>query len=65
MKMLMQTFSVLLAAFFLTGAAKHVVELTDKSFRDEILKHDGVAIVEFYAPWCGHWYVPMVSLLLV
>ena len=34
--------------------AKSVVDVTDKTFRDEVLKHPGVAIVEFYAPWCGH-----------
>lgn len=35
-------------------SAKHVVEVTDKTFKQEVLKHDGIAIVEFYAPWCGH-----------
>lgn len=31
-----------------------VVQVTDKTFKDEVLKHPGIAIVEFFAPWCGH-----------
>ena len=49
--MLVQKFGLFLIVLVLGVAGKHVVELTDKSFKDEILKHDGVAIVEFYAPW--------------
>jgi len=30
------------------------VQATDKSFKDEVLRFPGVAIVEFFAPWCGH-----------
>ena len=29
------------------------IELTDESFEAEILKHDGVAVVDFSADWCG------------
>lgn len=29
------------------------IELTDESFESEILKHDGVAVVDFYGEWCG------------
>jgi len=31
-----------------------VVEGTEANFKTEVLKHPGVVIVEFYAPWCGH-----------
>lgn len=30
---------------------KHVGE---KDFAKEVLQHDGIVMVEFYAPWCGH-----------
>ncbi len=29
------------------------IELTDDNFESEILKHDGVAVVDFYGEWCG------------
>jgi thioredoxin 1 len=29
------------------------VELTDATFASEIEKHDGLAVVDFWAPWCG------------
>ena len=28
-------------------------ETTDQSFEEEILRHQGVALVDFWAPWCG------------
>jgi protein disulfide-isomerase-like protein len=36
------------------GRGSAVVEATDKTFKNEVLQHPGVVIVEFYAPWCGH-----------
>lgn len=29
------------------------VELTDATFSSEIEKHEGLAVVDFWAPWCG------------
>ena len=29
------------------------VELTDATFSSEIEKHNGLAVVDFWAPWCG------------
>jgi len=29
------------------------VTLTDANFSQEILKYEGVALVDFWAPWCG------------
>lgn len=36
------------------GPSSDVVSATDKTFKKEVLQHNGVVIVEFYAPWCGH-----------
>lgn len=36
------------------GDPADVVELTDSNFEDEVLNYDGMVLVEFYAPWCGH-----------
>ena len=30
-----------------------LLHFTDNTFEDEILKYDGVALVDFWAPWCG------------
>ena len=32
---------------------KNAVEVTDQSFEAEIEKHQGVAVVDFWATWCG------------
>jgi len=29
------------------------IELTDQSFEKEVLKHKGLAVVDFFATWCG------------
>ena len=29
------------------------IQVTDDNFQDEIENHDGVAIVDFWATWCG------------
>lgn len=31
-----------------------VISATDADFKDLVLKHNGIVMVEFYAPWCGH-----------
>ena len=36
------------------GPTSDVVSATDKTFKKEVLQHNGIVIVEFYAPWCGH-----------
>lgn len=40
--------------YFQTGDPKDVVEITDSNFEEEVLNYDGMVLVEFYAPWCGH-----------
>ncbi len=31
----------------------NAMEVTDANFEQEIEKHDGVAVVDFWATWCG------------
>lgn len=31
-----------------------VVELTDSNFDRQVVNSDGIWVVEFFAPWCGH-----------
>jgi hypothetical protein len=35
----------------LYAAKGDVIQADDKSFKEDVLKHPGVVIVEFYAPW--------------
>ena len=37
-----------------TGIANAVVDLTPKNFDSVVLKSGKPALVEFFAPWCGH-----------
>lgn len=30
-----------------------VLHFTDESFEEEVLKYEGVVLVDFWAPWCG------------
>ena len=34
-------------------AGNHVEQLTDTAFVEQIEKHPGVALVDFWATWCG------------
>lgn len=29
------------------------INITDKNFEEEVLKSKGIALVDFWAPWCG------------
>jgi len=49
-KLLIVALFVLVATAF--GKVIHIKE--EKDFKSEVLNFPGVAIVEFYAPWCGH-----------
>ena len=31
----------------------NTIELTDAQFEDQVLKAEGIIIVDFWAPWCG------------
>lgn len=32
---------------------KNILELNEDQFETEVLKADGLVLVDFYAPWCG------------
>lgn len=53
MQLLSATIALLFAnyAFALYGSKSDVISVDDKSFKDEVLKANGIVIVEFYAPW--------------
>ncbi|KAJ4976890.1 hypothetical protein NE237_001996 [Protea cynaroides] len=38
----------------LYGASSPVVQLNPSNFKSKVLNSNGVVIVEFFAPWCGH-----------
>lgn len=48
------SFNLCLGAYSLYSKGDNVVELTEKNFKKEVLDFDGVVVVEFFAPWCGH-----------
>ncbi|KAL2973496.1 hypothetical protein AAZX31_14G048700 [Glycine max] len=54
------SFPLLLFIFNLTplhalyGASSPVLQLTPSNFKSKVLNSNGVVLVEFFAPWCGH-----------
>ncbi|CAI0551019.1 unnamed protein product [Linum tenue] len=38
----------------LYSASTPVVQLTPSNFKSKVLNSNGIVLVEFYAPWCGH-----------
>ncbi|KAJ7960317.1 protein disulfide-isomerase like 2-2-like [Quillaja saponaria] len=38
----------------LYGPSSPVVQLTPSNFKSKVLNSNGVVLVEFFAPWCGH-----------
>ena len=47
------------------SATSNVISLSDKDFDSKVLKSDGIWLVEFYAPWCGHCKVCTFMLLVL
>ena len=45
------------------SATSNVISLTDKDFDSKVIKSDGIWLVEFYAPWCGHCKVYSCNLM--
>ncbi|CAA0165972.1 unnamed protein product [Arabidopsis thaliana] len=38
----------------LYGSSSPVIQLTPSNFKSKVLNSNGVVLVEFFAPWCGH-----------
>ncbi|XP_057522786.1 protein disulfide isomerase-like 2-3 [Amaranthus tricolor] len=38
----------------LYSASSPVLQLTPSNFKSKVLNSNGIVLVEFYAPWCGH-----------
>src|SRR5437899_12282100 len=45
--------------------ATHLVEITDATFPVEVEQHKGLAVVDFWATWCGpcHMVAPIMTQL--
>ena len=45
--------------------ATHLVEITDATFPAEVEQHKGLAVVDFWATWCGpcHMVAPIMTQL--
>ncbi|KAJ0111549.1 hypothetical protein Patl1_01922 [Pistacia atlantica] len=41
-------------SYALYGSSSPVVQLTPTNFKSKVLNSNGVVLVEFFAPWCGH-----------
>eukprot|EP00924_Labyrinthula_sp_SR-Ha-C_P016039 maker-scaffold_4-snap-gene-17.53-mRNA-1 protein AED:0.03 eAED:0.03 QI:127/1/1/1/1/1/4/29/446 len=53
MKNILQLFAIIPFSLAFYNKNPNIKELTDNSF-DQVLSSDGVWLIEFYAPWCGH-----------
>ncbi|KAK6142443.1 hypothetical protein DH2020_022791 [Rehmannia glutinosa] len=43
-----------LGVYALYGPSSPVVQLNPNNFKSKVLNSNGVVLVEFFAPWCGH-----------
>ncbi|XP_047334973.1 protein disulfide-isomerase like 2-2-like [Impatiens glandulifera] len=50
----LSTFELCLHADALYGPSSPVLQLTASNFKSKVLNSDGIVLVEFFAPWCGH-----------
>ena len=43
----------------------HAIVVTDATFEREITRHDGLAVADFFAEWCGpcHFVAPAIEQL--
>ncbi|XP_054819499.1 protein disulfide isomerase-like 2-3 [Prosopis cineraria] len=41
-------------SYALYGSSSPVVQLNPSNFKSKVLNSNGVVLVEFFAPWCGH-----------
>ncbi|XP_012869009.1 PREDICTED: protein disulfide-isomerase A6 [Dipodomys ordii] len=46
--------ALILAVSGLYSSSDDVIELTPSNFNREVIQSNGLWLVEFYAPWCGH-----------
>ncbi|CAI8586514.1 unnamed protein product [Vicia faba] len=44
----------LVPSYALYGSSSPVLQLTPANFNKKVLNSNGVVLVEFFAPWCGH-----------
>lgn len=51
---LISVYSLISCVSALYSKADGVVALTPANFNNIVLEREGVTVVEFYAPWCGH-----------
>lgn len=47
-------FNNLILSHALYGSSSPVLQLTPNNFKSKVLNSNGVVLVEFFAPWCGH-----------
>ncbi|KAG2391115.1 hypothetical protein LR48_Vigan07g050100 [Vigna angularis] len=52
--LLLIIFNLAPSSYALYGASSPVLQLTPSNFKSKVLNSNGVVLVEFFAPWCGH-----------